>query len=82
MIDWEHVARGRMHPTQVAILEALDADNGRTLSPKELSRELDQPLDKVGHHVRRLVKDELLELVRTKPVGGSLEHFYQLAARR
>jgi len=84
MIDWEHVARVRMYPTQLAILEALDADGGRTLSPKELTRELDGPLplSTVAHHVRRLAEMELLELVRTKPGRGSIEHFYRLVARR
>lgn len=82
MIDWERVARARMDSTQIAILEAFDAEGGRVLSPKELSRELEEPLSTVAHHVRRLVGMELLELVRTKPGRGSIEHFYRLIARR
>lgn len=82
MIDWEHVARVRMHSMQIAILEALDADGGRTLSPKDLSGELDEPLSTVAHHVRSLVAMELLELVRARPIRGSFEHFYRLVDRR
>jgi DNA-binding MarR family transcriptional regulator len=82
MIDWERVARTRMDSTQIAILEAFDAEGGRVLSPKELSRELDEPLPTVAHHVRRLAAMELLEPARTRPSRGSLEHFYRLVARR
>jgi DNA-binding MarR family transcriptional regulator len=82
MIDRERVARVRMHSMQIATLEAFDADGGRTLSPKDLSDELDEPLSTVAHHVRRLVGMELLKLVRTKPGRGSIEHFYRLVARR
>ena len=80
MIDWERVARRQMHATQIAILEALDADGGRTLSPKELSGELGEQLPAVAHHVRRLAAMELLELVKTRPIRGSFEHFYRLHA--
>lgn len=49
----------------------------RTASPKEISRELRQPIGKVSHHVRELLKMELIELVDEKQRRGAVEHYYR-----
>lgn len=62
------------HPLRVQILRALD---GTTASPSELAAQLDQPLPTVSYHVAFLVDLEVLELVETRPVRGTLKHFYR-----
>jgi hypothetical protein len=79
-MDWQRLARANTHPLRVAILEALAIDGGRTLSPKELSLELQEPLATVNYHVTRLAADGLLELVGQRRVRGATEHFYRPAS--
>jgi hypothetical protein len=80
-LDWEAVARSRLHPLAASILDLLTRQDGpaRTWSPTALSQALDKPLGNVSYHVRRLHDDGLIELVQTKPVRGALEHFYRVA---
>jgi DNA-binding transcriptional ArsR family regulator len=62
----------------VSILEVLSLDDGaRTLSPKELSQELQAPLSTVNYHVTELRKAGLLEIVGEEQVRGAIEHFYR-----
>jgi DNA-binding transcriptional ArsR family regulator len=77
-VDWEHLARATAHPLRVSILEILGLDGGRTLSPIDLSRELQIPLSNTNYHVTELAKAELIELVRQRQVRGATEHFYRL----
>lgn len=51
--------------------------NGETKSPGVLAAELGEPLPSVSYHVRVLCECDVLRLVRTAPVRGSMEHFYQ-----
>jgi DNA-binding transcriptional ArsR family regulator len=62
------------HPLRRRILRALNDDNA--LSPRELSIELKAPLSNVAYHVRVLADCAAVTLVRTRPVRGSMEHFY------
>jgi DNA-binding transcriptional ArsR family regulator len=62
------------HPVRVRALEVL---NTRIASPSELAKELDEPLGNVAYHVKILEENEAIELVRTAPVRGALEHFYR-----
>ena len=64
------------HPLRQRILRALSGLTDGPRSPKQLSDLLDRPLSNVSYHVRVLAKCEALELVRTRPVRGSVEHFY------
>jgi hypothetical protein len=48
----------------------------KTSSPRDLSRALDQPLSNVSYHVRVLAECAAVSLVSTKPVRGSMQHFY------
>ncbi len=76
-MNWELLARANTHPLRVSILEVLNLDLGRTLSPKDLSLELQAPLSTVNYHVTELRKCGLLEIVDEKQVRGAIEHFYR-----
>jgi Helix-turn-helix domain len=77
-VNWERLARATAHPLRVSILEVLGIDGGRTMSPSDLSRELQIPLSNTNYHVTELDKASLIELVRTRQVRGATEHFYRL----
>jgi len=77
-VNWELLARSNTHPLRVSILEVLSLDDGgRTLSPKELSQELQSALSTVNYHVTELRKADLLEIVGEEQVRGAVEHFYR-----
>jgi DNA-binding transcriptional ArsR family regulator len=77
-LDWEHLARATAHPLRISVLEILGMDGGRTLSPSELSQELQIPLSNTNYHVTELAKARLIELVAQQQVRGATEHFYRL----
>ena len=77
-VDWEHLARATAHPLRISILEILGMDGGRTLSPSELSQELQIPLSNTNYHVTELAKAKLIELARQRQVRGATEHFYRI----
>ncbi|HVY78083.1 MAG TPA: ArsR family transcriptional regulator [Solirubrobacterales bacterium] len=58
-------------------IEALTIFNERVASPKDVSETLDISLNKAGHHVKILLDEGCIELVRIEPRGGSIEHFYR-----
>jgi len=62
------------HPVRMRALQVL---NTRVASPSELAKELDEPLGNVAYHVKILEENDAIELVRTAPVRGALEHFYR-----
>jgi predicted ArsR family transcriptional regulator len=61
----------------VSILEVLHIGDGRTLSPKDLSLELQAPLSTVNYHVTELRHSNLIEVVDERQVRGAIEHFYR-----
>jgi len=77
-VEWEQLARATAHPLRVSILEILGLDGGRTLSPSDLSRELQIPLSNTNYHVTELAKAGLIQLTYQQPVRGATEHFYRL----
>ena len=77
-LNWEHLARATAHPLRISILEILGLDGGRTLSPSDLSQELQIPLSNTNYHVTELAKAGLIELVRQRQVRGATEHFYRI----
>ena len=77
-LDWEHLARATAHPLRISILEIIGLDGGRTLSPSELSQELQIPLSNTNYHVTELAKAGLIELARQRQVRGATEHFYRI----
>jgi DNA-binding transcriptional ArsR family regulator len=73
-----HLLAGLSHPIRLRIVLALDAG---VLSPRGLHEQLDVNLSLVAYHVRALRDEELVELVGTRPVRGSVESFYRLTPR-
>lgn len=76
-IDQELV-KALAHPLRVRILEELQ---GRVASPTELSKELGESLGVIAYHSNTLVDCGCLELVRTRPRRGALEHFFTATPR-
>jgi predicted ArsR family transcriptional regulator len=76
-MNWERLARANTHPLRVSILEVLTLDEGRTLSPSDISYELRTPLSNVNYHVTELHRTGLVELTDERPVRGATEHFYR-----
>ena len=62
------------HPVRRDILRAMAGK--KSISPRELARVLHQPLSNLSYHVRVLADCAAVSLVGTKPVRGSLQHFY------
>jgi DNA-binding transcriptional ArsR family regulator len=65
------------HPLRRRILREMAA--GEAVSPRELSDRLQEPLSNVSYHVRVLAEGAVINLVRTKPARGSVQHFYRSA---
>lgn len=63
------------HPLRRDILRAMAGE--KAISPREISAALDQALSNVSYHVRVLADCGTVALVRTKPSGGSVQHFYR-----
>jgi DNA-binding transcriptional ArsR family regulator len=66
------------HPLRQRVLHAL---NEGVASPSELSKQLGEPLGNVSYHVKILAECEAIELVKTAPVRGAVEHFYRATTR-
>jgi DNA-binding transcriptional ArsR family regulator len=58
-------------------LDALSIFHERSASPKEIQKELRKPLATVSHHIKELYDDGVIELVKTEPRRGAVEHFYR-----
>jgi DNA-binding transcriptional ArsR family regulator len=71
----ERLAKVLSHRLRQRILQRL-TDFG-VASPSELAEALGERLGNVSYHVRILRELDYLELVRTEPRRGALEHFYQ-----
>ena len=74
----ERLAKALSHRLRVQILQRL-TEHGAA-SPSELADALEEPLGNVSYHVRVLRELHCLELVRTEPRRGALEHFYRATA--
>jgi DNA-binding transcriptional ArsR family regulator len=72
------IAKALAHPLRARILGRLGE---RVASPGDLAVELGAPLGVVSYHVRMLRDYECIELVRTEPRRGALQHYYRATAR-
>ena len=72
------IAKALAHPLRAKILQRLGE---RVASPGDLAAELGAPLGVVSYHVRMLRDYDCVELVRTEPRRGALQHFYRATAR-
>lgn len=77
-MDWQRLARANTHPLRISVMEVLEMDGGRTLSPSDLSYELRVPLSNVNYHVTELLRSGLIELASERQVRGATEHFYRV----
>jgi DNA-binding transcriptional ArsR family regulator len=77
LID-RRLTKALSHPMRVQILALV---NQRVLSPKEFSREYNEPLSNVAYHFRELEKLDCIELIEERPGRGSHQHFYKGARR-
>jgi len=66
------------HPMRVSILDLMSAGEW---SPNELKKTLDEGLSQVSYHIKVLKDLEMIELTRTEPRRGAVEHYYQAVER-
>jgi len=74
----QRLVKALAHPLRVEILTIL---NERMASPNELSKELEEGLSQVSYHVKVLKDFECIEMVKTEPRRGAVEHYYRATAR-
>jgi DNA-binding transcriptional ArsR family regulator len=74
----QNLVKALAHPLRVEILTIL---NERMASPNELSKELDEGLSQVSYHVKVLKDFKCIEMVKTEPRRGAVEHYYRATAR-
>lgn len=74
----QRLVKALAHPLRVEILGIL---NERMASPNELSKELDEGLSQVSYHVKVLKDFECIEMVKTEPRRGAVEHYYRATER-
>ena len=75
----QHLVRVLAHPLRQQLLIMLHK-HGVT-SPRELAERSGERLANVSYHVRVLRDAGCVELVRTEPRRGAIEHFYRASAR-
>jgi DNA-binding transcriptional ArsR family regulator len=74
----QQLAKALAHPLRVRILATLHRGIS---SPNQLSQELGEPLGNVSYHVKTLLEFDCIELVKTEPRRGAVEHFYRATER-
>src|SRR3954470_6109830 len=74
----ERIVKAISHPIRHRVLLLL---NDRVASPNEIANEIGESLGRVSYHVRQLAEVGAIELVRTEPRRGAVEHFYRATAR-
>lgn len=74
----QQLAKALAHPLRVRILTSLQKGIS---SPNQLSQELGEPLGNVSYHVKTLLEYDCVELVKTEPRRGAVEHFYRATER-
>jgi DNA-binding transcriptional ArsR family regulator len=74
----QQLAKALAHPMRVRILSSLHKGIS---SPNQLAQELDEPLGNVSYHVKTLLEYDCVELVKTEPRRGAVEHFYRATDR-
>jgi DNA-binding transcriptional ArsR family regulator len=74
----QRLVKALAHPLRVHILMIL---NDRMASPNELSKELEEGLSQVSYHVKVLKDFECIEMVKTEPRRGAVEHYYRATSR-
>jgi DNA-binding transcriptional ArsR family regulator len=76
-LDWFALATAGLHPTKIRALEVLAERGNAEASPADLAKVVGVSLGVMSYHVRELREKGLVELVRTEPRRGALQHFYR-----
>ena len=71
------MAKALSHPIRVQILTIL---HKRVASPNQVAQEIGEGLSQVSYHFKVLREFDCVELVKTEPRRGAVEHFYQATA--
>ena len=74
----QRLIKALAHPLRVKLLAFL---NEGEWSPSELSEELSEGLSQVGYHINVLEDFEMIELTKTEPRRGAVEHYYRAVER-
>ncbi|MEZ5078540.1 MAG: winged helix-turn-helix domain-containing protein [Solirubrobacterales bacterium] len=74
----QQLAKALAHPLRVRILTELHKGIS---SPNQLAQTLGEPLGNVSYHVKTLLEYDCVELVKTEPRRGAVEHFYRATER-
>ncbi|HEU4737325.1 MAG TPA: helix-turn-helix domain-containing protein [Solirubrobacterales bacterium] len=74
----QRLIKALAHPLRVKLLAYL---NDREWSPNELSEELNEGLSQVSYHIKVLKDLEMIEMTRTEPRRGAVEHYYRAIER-
>lgn len=68
-------AKAGAHPLRLTILTELQ---GKSLSPNRIAAKLDEPLGNVSYHVKTLLEFDMVQLDKTEPRRGAVEHYYSV----
>ena len=71
------VHKALAHPLRAHLLTLLVEGE---MSPRGLADAIGQPIGSIAYHVKNLRDADLIELTRTQPSRGALEHFYRAKA--
>lgn len=74
----QRLVKALAHELRVQILTIL---NERMASPNELAKDLNEGLSQVSYHVKVLKDYDCIELVKTEPRRGAVEHYYKATSR-
>ncbi len=74
----QRLVRALGHPLRADLLASL---NEKVASPNELAKQLGEGLSQVSYHVKVLLECDCLELVKTEPRRGAVEHYYRATSR-
>lgn len=74
----QRIIKALAHPLRVEILAIL---NDRMASPNELSQELKEGLSQVSYHIKVLKDYSMIEMVKTAPRRGAVEHYYRASEK-
>jgi DNA-binding transcriptional ArsR family regulator len=74
----QRLIKALAHPLRVKLLAFL---NEGEWSPNELSEELGEGLSQVSYHINVLVDFEMIEMTKTEPRRGAVEHYYRAIER-
>jgi DNA-binding transcriptional ArsR family regulator len=72
------IAKALSHPLRVRLLTVL---NDRMASPNELRKELNEGLSQVSYHVKVLKDFKMIDMVKTEPRRGAVEHYYRATTK-